>query len=265
MTLSATRTPYCCRCSRSGGTDKFDESNLAVRAAKVNPAYTHEMATETAENYLKAIYTLCQESPTGEAGMSRIAGVVGVTTGTATSMVKKLAAGKLAKYERFGGVSLTPKGKKAALDILRRHRIVETFLVQTLKLDWSQVHDEAERLEHAISPRVLEALDRHLGHPTIDPHGDPIPSAHGEVVEPSLVPLSACASGQTCRLTRVLDQREQPLRLLKRHGLEIGARVRVQSIEPDIGTITVCLKKGEEFTLGIDAAGRLLVELLPAG
>src|ERR1043165_3719519 len=100
------------------------------------------MATETVENYLKAIYTLSRESATGEAGMTRLAMAVGVATGTATAMIKKLTAARFVKYERFGGVTLTAKGRKAALDIIRRHRIVETFLAETLKLDWSVVHIE---------------------------------------------------------------------------------------------------------------------------
>jgi DtxR family Mn-dependent transcriptional regulator len=165
------------------------------------------MATEAVENYLKAIYTLCRESPTGEAGMTRIASAVGVTTGTATSMIKKLARARLARYERFGGVSLAPKGTRVALDIIRRHRIVETFLVRTLKLDWSIVNEEAERLEHAISSRVLEALDRHLGHPEFDPHGDPIPGSNGRIAERSLQPLADCAAGERVTLAQVLDQR----------------------------------------------------------
>ncbi|MCC6322935.1 MAG: metal-dependent transcriptional regulator [Phycisphaerales bacterium] len=221
------------------------------------------MATETVENYLKAIYTLSGESPAGEAAMSRIAAVVGVTTGTATSMVKKLAAAKLARYERFGGVRLTSKGSRAALDILRRHRLIETFLVHTLNLDWSVVHDEAERLEHAISPRVLEALDRHLGHPASDPHGDPIPHADGTVAEPASVPLAACAPGSACRLVRAMDQREDALNFLRRHGLEIGSELTVESVEPGAGTISVKSAKGSGVSLSEAAARRVLVQVQP--
>lgn len=217
------------------------------------------MATEAVENYLKAIYTLCRESPTGEAGMTRIAAAVGVTTGTATSMIKKLARARLARYERFGGVSLAPKGTRVALDIIRRHRLVETFLVRTLKLDWSVVNEEAERLEHAVSSRVLEALDRHLGHPEFDPHGDPIPGANGRIAERSLQPLSECGAGERVTLAQVLDQREESLRFLQGRGVVVGARLRVRSVEPLAGTLTIENERGERIALGELAARRLLV------
>ncbi|MFM9958082.1 MAG: metal-dependent transcriptional regulator [Phycisphaerales bacterium] len=219
------------------------------------------MATETSENYLKAIYSLAAESPTGEAAMSRIAAAVGVTTGTATSMVKKLAGAKLARYERFGGVTLTSKGSKAALDILRRHRLVETFLVKTLKLDWSEVHAEAERLEHAVSPRVIEALDQHLGRPAFDPHGDPIPARDGALVEPELVSLADCKPSASGVIARVLDQREASLRFLRTHGLEVGSKVAVKAVEPGAGTITIANSRGAAVHLSDSAARRVLVHV----
>jgi DtxR family Mn-dependent transcriptional regulator len=220
--------------------------------------------TEAVENYLKAIYTLSAESPTGEAGMTRVAAAVGVTTGTATSMAKKLSAAKLVKYERFGGISLTPKGSRAALDILRRHRIVETFLVQTLKLDWSQVHDEAERLEHAISPRVLDALDRHLGHPRFDPHGDPIPGAAGELAERTLLALSDAGEGTRVRVAQVLDQRGETLRFLERTGLTIGVEILVEAREPGAGTISLRTPAGDLVAMSEHAARSVLVQPAPA-
>lgn len=218
------------------------------------------MATETAENYLKAIYLLGNDSATGEAGMSRIAAAVGVTTGTATTMVKRLASGKFVKYERFGGVRLTAKGTQAALDILRRHRLVETFLVRTLGLDWSEVHAEAERLEHAISARVIEALDRHLGRPAFDPHGDPIPGADGLLAERNIVPLATCRAGQSLMLAQVLDQREETLRYLDRHGLGVGTNLAVISVEPGAGVITVRNQRRESVALSEAAALRILVQ-----
>jgi DtxR family Mn-dependent transcriptional regulator len=222
------------------------------------------VATETVENYLKAIYTLARESPAGEAGMTRIAAAVGVTTGSATTMVKRLSRAKLARYERFGGVSLTAKGRKAALDILRRHRLVETFLVRTLKLDWAVVHEEAERLEHAVSPRVLEALDAYLGRPAFDPHGDPIPAADGAVAEPVVVSLAECGVGVRGKVSRALDQRAETLRFLQRHGLGVGRRVSVVEVEPSAGTVTVGVggvgPRGR-VTLSESVARRLLVEV----
>jgi DtxR family Mn-dependent transcriptional regulator len=217
------------------------------------------LPTETVENYIKAIFVLAGESPTREAAMSRVAQAVGVTTGTATSMVKRLAAAKLAKYERFGGVRLTPAGCRAALDILRRHRLVETFLVRTLKLDWSVVHDEAERLEHVISPLVLDALDRHLGHPTTDPHGDPIPCADGLITQPDLRPLHTCPAGMRARIARTLDQRQDALRFLRDAGLEIDSHLTIRAIEPGAETMTLSNSAGRLVVISLHAARSILV------
>ncbi len=218
------------------------------------------MATETVENYLKAVYTLSRESPTGEAGMTRVAALVGVTTGTATTMVKKLAAAKLAHYERFGGVKLTAKGERAALDILRRHRLVETFLVETLKLDWSRVHAEAERLEHAISPVVLAALDAHLNHPAVDPHGDPIPDADGTVREPHGKPLCEFRAGARFRVSRIADQDAAFLSFVAAHGLKPNARAVIVAIDAAAQSMSVQAKGCAAVTLALNAAAKILAE-----
>ena len=223
------------------------------------------MVSETGENYLKAIYTLCRKSPTGEAGMTRLAAAVGVTTGTATVMVKKLATDKLVKYIRFGGVSLTPRGNRAALDIIRRHRLVETFLVATLKLDWSDVHVEAERLEHAVSPVVLEALDAFLGFPGVDPHGDPIPGADGCLRRmPPLVAIGDCKPGARVRLARVLNQGAEFLRFLERHHLKPDAVLTIEAAESGAGTITVRTDAGGTIAISEAAAGSLMVDVCTA-
>lgn len=218
------------------------------------------MATETVENYIKSVYTLCRESPAGEAAMSRIAAMVGVTTGTATTMVKKLAASKLAKYERFGGVTLTPKGVKAALDILRRHRLIETFLVETLKLDWSLVHAEAERLEHAISPVVLEALDKHLNHPSADPHGDPIPDAQGKTRSSRGAPLSTLPAGARFRVTRITDQGAAFLSFVASHGLKPGARGAVVGVDASARSIAVQAHGHAAISMALAAGAQILCE-----
>jgi DtxR family Mn-dependent transcriptional regulator len=185
------------------------------------------MATETVENYLKAIYSLCEESTGGEATMTRLAAALGVTTGTATSMVKKLTTGRLAKYHRYGGVTLTAKGRRAALDVLRRHRLIESFLVDTLHLDWADVHDEAERLEHAVSSRLLDAIDAFLGHPQFDPHGDPIPDRTGHIRSSGCQPLDTFSTGSSPVVTRITDQDKAFLSFVAAHGLRPGSTLRV--------------------------------------
>jgi DtxR family transcriptional regulator, Mn-dependent transcriptional regulator len=147
--------------------------------------------SETVENYLKAIFS--EEAPNHGIDLgctiTRLAALVGVTKGSATTMVKKLAAGKLVKYERYGLVTLTTSGRHLAIDVLRRHRIVEQFLVQIVGLDWSEVHAEAERLEHAISPTLLDKLDAMLGPSPVPPFRQtplPIPSPRA----PASPPLS---------------------------------------------------------------------------
>ncbi len=138
------------------------------------------MASSTVEDYLKTLYAVHQSS--GDATnvpIGRLASAMGVVPGTATSMMKALADAGLVEYASRAGVRLSPRGERLALHVLRRHRIVELFLVEVLGLDWSVVHEEADLLEHAISDRVLEKLDLLLGSPRFDPHGDPIPTSEG--------------------------------------------------------------------------------------
>lgn len=218
------------------------------------------MATETVENYLKALLTLCDESPTGEAGLVRLAAVLGVTKGTATSMVKRLSEGKLVKAERYGGITLTLKGRRTATDVLRRHRLLETFLVRTLKLDWSVVHAEAERLEHAVSPTVIEAIDALLGHPSVDPHGDPIPDPAGRLRAPTSRPLSACATGERVRVARITDQGGAFLAFAARHGLKPGVRVTVLAADIQAQSMLVQAPGCEPVSLANAAAAKIAVE-----
>jgi DtxR family Mn-dependent transcriptional regulator len=218
------------------------------------------MATETVENYLKALLTLSEESPTGEAGLVRLAAVLGVTKGTATSMVKRLAEGRLVKAERYGGITLTAKGRRAATDVLRRHRLLETFLVRTLKLDWSVVHAEAERLEHAVSPAVIDAIDALLGHPGADPHGDPIPDKSGRTRASTSRPLSACVQGDKMRLVRVTDQQGGFLAFAARHGLMPGARLAILDANAQAQSMLVQAHGCDPVWLATAAAGKIAVD-----
>src|SRR3954447_19928311 len=150
------------------------------------------MATSTVEDYLKQLYLEQQSGPERLVPMGRLASLMGVVPGTATTMVKALAEARLVEYEPRGGGRLAGGGEQLALHVLRRHRLVELFLVEVLKLDWSEVHEEAEELEHAISDKVLERIDAYLGHPSVDPHGDPIPSAKGKVADARHKSLADC-------------------------------------------------------------------------
>ncbi len=218
------------------------------------------MASEAIENYLKAIYSLSRESPTGEAGMKAIATMTGVTVGTASTMVKRMAAAKLARYERFGGVRLTAKGERAAIDVQRRHRLIETFLVQTLKLDWSIVHAEAERLEHAVSGVVLEALDAHLHHPRVDPHGDPIPDSAGKTRAGGGSALSTFAMSSKVRVVRIADQDPAFLSFVAEHGLRPGAKAVVVATRSAAQAITVQASGYAAVTMASAAAERIICE-----
>src|SRR5436190_5280017 len=166
------------------------------------------MASSTVEDYVKQIYLeqLGAADRDDLVSMGRLATAMGVVPGTATSMVKALADAGLVDYEPRGGARLTRGGEKLALHVLRRHRLVELFLVKVLGLDWSEVHDEAEELEHAISDKVLDRIDRVLGHPSVDPHGDPIPSAKGKVGDTPISSLADCPLNRPMKVARVIDQ-----------------------------------------------------------
>ncbi len=216
------------------------------------------MPTETVENYLKAIYIQCRESPIGAAGVARLARELKVTKGTATSMIQRLARAKLVKAPRYSGVTLTTRGTKIALDILRRHRVIETFLVSVLKLDWADVHQEAERLEHAFSPQTLDALDDFLGRPSIDPHGDPIPTAAGKLAVLRGKALASCRVGAQVEIVRILDQDRAFLDFVARSALKPGARVTIGAVNPQGESITLRLKSKKSITLSHRAAGKIL-------
>lgn len=219
------------------------------------------MLTSTVENYLKEIYLVAEGIARERVPMGEVARVMGVVPGTATTMVKHLAQKGFLDYKPRVGVRLTPRGQKVAIGILRRHRLIEYFLVESLGLPWDAIHEEAERLEHAVSERVVDALDDFLGHPSRDPHGDPIPSATGTVSGHATRPLSECAPGTRTVVVRVLDQEAAFLRFADDHGLRPGARLTVTHHSPAAGALT--LKTAESaapISMSLPAAGKILVE-----
>ncbi|MEZ5313353.1 MAG: metal-dependent transcriptional regulator [Thermoanaerobaculia bacterium] len=218
------------------------------------------MATSTVEDYLKQI--LLEQQAAGEERVStgRIAQGLSVTPGTVTSMLKTLADGGLVDYEAYGGVRLTEAGMRLALHVLRRHRLVELFLVRVMKYDWSEVHEEAELLEHAVSERLIERMDEMLGRPAVDPHGDPIPSAALAVETADHPPLSAGEIGGRYRVARIADQTPHFLRLAEKLGLRPGRRLRLVAIDEAADTLEVELERGRRASLGLRAAAKVFVE-----
>ena len=219
------------------------------------------MPTSTVENYIKAIYQECRTIPQSLLPIGKLARSLKVAPGTATSMVKSLRDAGLVDYEPRVGVQLTGEGKVLALRVLRRHRLVELFLARILKLDWSEIHEEAEDLEHVISDRVLERIDQLLGFPLYDPHGDPIPSDSGHVIERDLRSLSSCRLGEKATIARIMDQEPSFLQFAEKRGLVPGKTLTIVGKNPVAKAMEV---ENEEFkvtTLGDQAAEKIEVEL----
>lgn len=206
------------------------------------------MPTPTVENYLKQIRLDATRSGAAAGTlcpMGRLAAAVGVTPGTATTMAKSMAADGLIEYRPRGGVRLTSRGGKVADRMLRRHRLIELFLVETLGMDWADVHVEAEELEHAVSEKVLALIDAKLGHPAADPHGSPIPRAAGARVgaagpDPAFSDLASCPRGVRLEVARIVDHDAAFLRYLRRRGLVPGAAVTVCG-DPTRGAVEVAV------------------------
>jgi DtxR family Mn-dependent transcriptional regulator len=215
--------------------------------------------SHTVENYLKAIYQAQTALPDATAlvPMGQLATALGVVPGTATTMVKALAESGLVRYEPYAGVRLNKAGEKLAALVLRRHRLGELFLVKVMGMSWTEVHDEAELLEHAVSERLIDRIDEMLGRPAVDPHGDPIPDAEGMVARPTYDTLLTCPINQPMRVSRVSDQDREFLEFIERHDLKPGAVVEVA--ERDAAADSVRVKGAREFTIGARAASKILV------
>ena len=223
----------------------------------------HIMPTSTVEDYLKQI-CLEQDRNGGEmVSPGRIAGALEVAPATVTAMMKTLTESGLAIYEPYAGVKLTPAGHKLAMHVLRRHRLIELFLVRFMNMDWSEVHQDAEVMEHAISDRMLQRMDEMLGRPSVDPHGDPIPNASGQLPSTAGDSLLTCSTGVPLRVSRVTDQRAEFLQLLERHSLTPGTLVSIDSRDELAGMVLVHPDGQEPIQLGFDAAARILVERRP--
>jgi DtxR family transcriptional regulator, Mn-dependent transcriptional regulator len=220
------------------------------------------LPSSTVENYLKAIYQGQTSLPRDQrlVPMGQVATALGVTPGTATTMVKALFESGLAEYEPYSGVRLTPAGEKLAGLVLRRHRLVEAFLVQVMGMSWAEVHEDAEQLEHVVSDRLIDRIDQMLGRPTHDPHGDPIPTADGEMTARQLDSLLTCPLGTPLKVTRISDQDPAFLRFIESNDLKPGEPVEVESRD-DVADSVMLKQRDRRITIGTRAASKLLVEL----
>lgn len=224
------------------------------------------MTSLTVENYLKTAWQIAARQESEWVTTGQLATALHVSPGTVTSMLKTLAESGLAEYRPYEGVSLTTQGKTLALRMLRRHRLIELFLARTLQLNWDEVHEEAEHMEHAVSDFLVDRIDDFLGRPAHDPHGDPIPSSDGSMRgnTSQAQPLSSVPAGTPVRMTRVTNQGRDFLRFLTDAGMELGIEGIVRQNNPEAG-IVVTEFAGKPVAIGLPAAEQILVEILADG
>ncbi|MEB3065246.1 manganese-binding transcriptional regulator MntR [[Mycobacterium] zoologicum] len=211
--------------------------------------------TTVAQDYLKVIWTAQEWSP-DKVSTKMLAEKIGVSASTASESIRKLADAGLVDHEKYGAVSLTEDGRRAALAMVRRHRLIETFLVCELGYGWDEVHDEAEVLEHAVSDQLIARIDAKLGFPQRDPHGDPIPADDGQVPTPPARQLWACTDGESGTVARISDHDPEMLRYFAQVGISLDARLRVLTRREFAGIISVALESpgapaGEQTTIDL--------------
>jgi DtxR family Mn-dependent transcriptional regulator len=219
------------------------------------------MTSLTVENYLKAILQITIRAADDWVATGQLAAALGVSPGTVTSMLKSLAEAALVEYRPYEGVKLTHQGKSLALRMLRRHRLIELFLVKTLNLTWDQVHEEAEHMEHAVSDELIDRIDEFLGRPESDPHGDPIPSSDGAMRGGNHrgVPLTRLEPGTKFRIVRVTNQGGEFLRFLAETGLVPQTTGILLRRSDEAGMVVIHNDHGD-VSLGISAAEQVLAE-----
>lgn len=223
-------------------------------------ATSHARHGEAIENYAKAIYALQRRSEDGTVGTNELAERLGVTAGSASAMVRRLAEMGLATHEPYKGVALTEEGERVALEVMRHHRLLELYLAEHLGVPWDRVHDEAEALEHVISEDLEARIAAKLGNPTHDPHGDPIPDAQLHIDEGHAVALASLETGAKGTFVRVSDEDPEMLRYLAEHGIALGERLEVLARQPFGGPLTVRFAGGE-LAVGGELARAMRVSL----
>src|SRR6476469_6223381 len=222
----------------------------------MNATIVVDTLTQSVKDYLKAIYRL---NPEGRpASTSDIAHLLELSAPSVSGMVKRLSELGLLEHIPYKGVQLTEAGRREALRMVRRHRLIEAYLVQFLGYSWDTVHVEAERLEHAVSDTLVERMAGALGHPVVDPHGDPIPNADGSIHELASTPLADVPVGETVEIRRVDEREPERLRYLAMLGLVPGVVVTLRDRQPFGGPVSV-ESSGEQHVIGAELAQVVLV------
>lgn len=211
--------------------------------------------TAVGQDYLKVIWNAQEWSPKDapqKVSTKMLAEKIGVSASTASESIRKLAEQGLVDHEKYGAVTLTEAGRRAALAMVRRHRLLETFLVNELGYGWDEVHDEAEVLEHAVSDRLVARIDAKLGFPQRDPHGDPIPASDGQVPTPPARQLWACGDGDAGTVARISDADPEMLRYFADVGINLDSRLRVLARREFAGMISVAIESGDGVQATVD-------------
>lgn len=219
------------------------------------------MTSSAEENYLKTIYILHEKSG-AMVSTSALADSLKVSAASVTDFIKKMAVKKLVTYEKSKGVKLTDTGTAIAVNIIRKHRLWEVWLVHKLDFKWDEVHEIAEQLEHVVSDTLINQLDKHLGYPATDPHGDLIPDAKGRFAKTISKPLLNCMPGDKVKFIGVADHSNNFLQYLTKNNVQLGDELLVQSVEAFDNTFTVKINKKENKVFSKEVVKSLLVAVI---
>lgn len=219
------------------------------------------MTSSAEENYLKAIYKLHEKSG-AMVTTSELSESLKVSAASVTDFIKKIAAKKLVSYEKSKGVKLTDTGRQIAVNIIRKHRLWEVWLVDKLHFKWDEVHDIAEQLEHVVSDELVNHLDKHLGYPATDPHGDLIPDAKGRFAKTVSKPLIECSRGDKVKFIGVADHSNNFLQYLTKNNLHLGDEITIDAVEAFDSTFSVKVSGKENKVLSKEVVKNLLVTVI---
>jgi DtxR family Mn-dependent transcriptional regulator len=233
---------------------EFDVTTFCVYSYSIKEI----MATHIKENYLKAIYFLDQKDH--DISLSELSKEMGVSIPTVNSMVKRLQEEKWVIYAKYKPLKITPKGRKQAALIIRKHRLTEMFLEKFMGFGWEEVHDIAEEIEHIKIDNFFDRMDKLLGHPSVDPHGSPIPDKEGNVVEREYIPMSDAVAGDNYRICALKDSSQEFLHYLNRQQIKLGTTVEIVRSEPFDKSMKVAYNNMSPVVLSNDVCQRLLVE-----